>query len=238
MSVVAVVPAAGSGARLGADVPKAFVPLGGVPMVVHAVDGLLASGVVDRVVVTVPGGQVDAARALLAGRPVDVLIGGADRTASVRCALALTESAHGGERANRVRGDDHGVDVLLVHDAARPLTPPRLTAAVVSAVRAGWPAVVPVLPLVDTVKHIAPDGRVHGTVDRSALRAVQTPQGFVADLLRRAYAVVGGSATDDAGLVEALGEPVHTVAGHASAFKVTTPWDLELAELLLAGIRA
>ncbi|NMH99209.1 2-C-methyl-D-erythritol 4-phosphate cytidylyltransferase [Pseudonocardia acidicola] len=239
MSVVAVVPAAGSGVRLGAAVPKAFVSLGGVPMLVRTVDGLLDSRVVDRVIVAAPADQVGTARSLLAGRPVVVLAGGADRTESVRCALRaigrVTEDAHGGERAagSPGGGRESQVDTVLVHDAARPLTPPELTAAVVAAVRSGHPAVVPALPLADTVKQVDGDGRVHGTIDRSVLRAVQTPQGFSYDVLRRAYAAATSAATDDAGLVEALGEPVHTVPGHASAFKVTTPWDLELAELLL-----
>ncbi|WP_214367749.1 2-C-methyl-D-erythritol 4-phosphate cytidylyltransferase [Pseudonocardia sp. H11422] len=246
MSVVAVVPAAGSGQRLGAALPKAFVPVGGVPILVRAVDGLLCSGVVDRVVVAVPADQVDAARSLLAGRPVMVVAGGSDRTDSVRNALHAIDGAsggervHGGERAGTHAGDAHtddtpGADhIVLVHDAARPLAPPELTAAVVAAVRSGRHAVVPVLPLADTVKQVDGAGRVHGTVDRSVLRAVQTPQGFTRALLDRAYAAAGPTATDDAGLVEALGEPVHTVPGHASAFKVTTPWDLELAEMLLA----
>ncbi|MHA6796884.1 2-C-methyl-D-erythritol 4-phosphate cytidylyltransferase [Pseudonocardia bannensis] len=243
MSVVAVVPAAGSGQRLGAALPKAFVPVGGVPILLRAVDGLLRSGVVDRVVVAVPAGQVGAARSLLAGRPVVVIVGGSDRTGSVRNALHAMdgasggERAHGGERAGTRGGDAHTEDfgdIVLVHDAARPLTPPELTAAVVAAIRSGRHAVVPVLPLADTVKQVDGDGRVHGTVDRSVLRAVQTPQGFTRALLERAYDAAGSAATDDAGLVEALGESVHTVPGHASAFKITTPWDLQLAEMLLA----
>jgi 2-C-methyl-D-erythritol 4-phosphate cytidylyltransferase len=147
----------------------------------------------------------------------------------------------GAERPRTARGDrgaaaDVGTDVVLVHDAARPLTPPALTAAVVAAVRAGHRAVVPVLPLADTVKRIDETGRVLATVDRSTLRAVQTPQGFDPELLLRAHrvaAAAGAAATDDAGLVEALGEPVHTIPGDATAFKITTPWDHRLAEFLV-----
>ncbi|MFC5993741.1 2-C-methyl-D-erythritol 4-phosphate cytidylyltransferase [Pseudonocardia hispaniensis] len=227
MSVIAVVPAAGSGQRLGAGVPKAFVPIDGVPILVHAVTGLLASGVVDRVLVAVPAGQVEAARTLLDGRPVGVLAGGADRTESVRCALDTL--------------DDLSAGIVVVHDAARPFAPPGLTAAVVDAVRSGHPAVVPALPLADTVKQVDGDGRVQVTVDRSTLRTIQTPQGFDLALLRRAHRIAastGSAATDDAGLVEALGEPVHTVPGHPAAFKITTAWDRELAELLVAkGVR-
>ncbi|MDN5915863.1 MAG: 2-C-methyl-D-erythritol 4-phosphate cytidylyltransferase [Pseudonocardia sp.] len=218
--VVAIVPAAGSGLRLGAGVPKAFVELGGVPMVLRAVDGLLGSGVVGRVVVVVPAFEVTAAASLFPGRPVAVVPGGADRTASVAAGL-------------RALGSD--VDVVLVHDAARPLTPPDVVRRVVTAVRSGLPAVIPVLPVTDTVKQVDADGVVTGTVDRSALRAVQTPQGFRASDLVRAYDAVVDALTDDAGLIEALGDSVHTVAGDPVAFKVTTAWDLRIAELLLAG---
>lgn len=251
MSVVAVVPAAGSGTRLGAAEPKAFVPVAGVPLLVRAVDGLLASGVVHRVVVAAPADLVARAQELLAGRPVTVLAGGADRTASVLRALrALPEPASrgvhtGDERPDAADGDgrrsSERVEVVLVHDAARPLTPPALTAAVVAAVRAGHRAVVPVQPLADTVKQVDDDGRVVATVDRSALRAVQTPQGFDPDLLLRAHhaaAAAGAAATDDAGLVEALGEPVHTIPGDPLALKITTAWDHRLAEFLAAGAEA
>jgi len=253
VTVAAVVPAAGSGSRLGADVPKAFVPLAGVPVVVRAVDGLLGSGAVDEVLVAVPAALLDHARDLFAGRPVRVLVGGADRTASVRLALdvlcadrpvgtAAGHAAHGGERPGRPGGDGPP-EIVLVHDAARPLTPPALIAAVVAAVRAGHPAVVPALALADTVKRVARSAgsgvgadTVERTVDRSELRAAQTPQGFAFETLRRAYEKSGadGIATDDAGLVERLGEPVVTVPGDPAAFKVTTPWDLRIAELLLA----
>jgi 2-C-methyl-D-erythritol 4-phosphate cytidylyltransferase len=239
VSVTAVVPAAGSGTRLGAGAPKAFVPLAGVPIVVRAVDGLLASGVVDEVLVAVPDVLVERATDLLRGRPVRVLAGGAERTATVRLALDLLV-AHGGERSATLGGHAAVVaeaepSIVLVHDAARPLTPPSLVAAVVEAVRAGRPAVVPVLPVADTTKRVSSDGVVESTVDRSVLRAVQTPQGFALDTLRAAYAAsdVDLVATDDAGLVERLGERVYTIPGDPAAFKVTTPWDLRIAELLL-----
>ncbi|HEV7471086.1 MAG TPA: 2-C-methyl-D-erythritol 4-phosphate cytidylyltransferase [Pseudonocardia sp.] len=236
MNVAAIVPAAGSGVRLGAGVPKAFVELVGVPIVVRAVEGLLASGVVDQVVVAVPEPLRDEACALFDGRPVTVIVGGQDRTTSVRKALdvlcgALPHRAHVGERSDGPPGD--GPHVVLVHDAARPLTPAALVASVVAAVEAGNGAVVPALPLADTVKQVDPAGVVHSTVDRTVLRAVQTPQGFRRDVLERAYAAAGESATDDAGLVEALGEVVVTVPGDARAFKVTTAWDLRIAELLV-----
>ncbi|MBF6270631.1 2-C-methyl-D-erythritol 4-phosphate cytidylyltransferase [Nocardia farcinica] len=216
-SVVALVPAAGRGVRLGEQSPKAFVPVGGTPMVRLAVDGLLAAGVVDRIIVMVPAEWVESAVALLPpSEVVRVVVGGAERADSVRAGLAAAPDA----------------GYFLVHDAARALTPPALIGRIVGELRAGRRAVVPALPVVDTVKSVDAAGVVTGTPDRAALRAVQTPQGFTADLLRAAYAA-DVPATDDAGLVERLGEPVHTVAGDPLAFKITTPLDLRLAETLL-----
>lgn len=216
--VIALVPAAGRGVRLGATEPKAFVAVGGRPMLGLAVDGLLAAGVIDEIIIMVPAELVDRAVALLpASSSVRVVVGGAERTDSVRAGLAAATDA------------DH----VLVHDAARALTPPDLIARVVAELRAGHPAVVPALPVVDTVKSVDHVGTVTGTPDRATLRAVQTPQGFTADLLRAAYAAPG-TATDDAGLVEQLGVPVRTIPGDPLAFKITTPLDLRLADAVLA----
>lgn len=124
---------------------------------------------------------------------------------------------------------------MLVHDAARALTPPALVEAVAAAVRAGHQAVIPVLPVVDTIKEVDADGVVLGTVDRSALRAVQTPQGFRREVLAAAHAAAGDPLTDDAGLVEQQGVPVFCVPGSEYALKVTRPFDLTLAEQLLAA---
>ncbi|WP_040794174.1 2-C-methyl-D-erythritol 4-phosphate cytidylyltransferase [Nocardia higoensis] len=217
-SVVALVPAAGRGVRLGEQSPKAFVPVGGTPMVRLAVDGLLASGVVDRIIVMVPADLSERAVALLPpSDAVRVVVGGAERTDSVRAGLA----------------DAPDAGYFLVHDAARALTPPELIGRIVGELRAGRRAVVPVLPVVDTIKSVDAEGVVIGTPDRAALRAVQTPQGFAADLLRTAYAA-DVPATDDAGLVERLGAAVHTVPGDPLAFKITTPLDLRLAETLIS----
>jgi len=221
MSVVALVPAAGSGQRLGANVPKAFVTVGGRALLVHAVDRLLAAGV-DRVVVAVPVDHLSRARELLADRAI-VVIGGADRVASVSAAL-------------EVAGDD--AEVILVHDAARSFAPESMIQRVINAVRGGAAAVVPVLPVIDTVRSLHPGGSVAGTVDREMLRIVQTPQGFSATVLRRAHAGAGtGGITDDAGLVEALGIPVTTVPGDRSAFKITTAADLADAQRLMSATR-
>ena len=233
MTTLAILTAAGSGSRLGRDLPKALVELNGFPLVLHAARRLAASGVVHSLVVTAPDGLVGVMSDLLATDPhvqisVRVTDGGPTRQASVAAGLAL---AHPGD------------DVVLVHDAARPLVPPDLVQRVVGAVRSGHGAVVPGLPVTDTVKQVRPDGDaelVTGTPDRAMLRAVQTPQGFARDLLVRAHhtgsaraAAEHLAATDDAGLVEALGEPVHMVAGDAAALKITTERDLWFASLVL-----
>ncbi len=185
-------------------------------MLRRAVDGLLESGVVDTVVVIVPEELVDVARADLPDDVV-VVVGGAERADSVRAGLAAAT----------------GAELVLVHDAARALTPPTLIARIVAELHAGRTAVIPVLPVSDTIKTVDVLGAVTGTPPRSELRAVQTPQGFDANLLRRAYHDVDGDATDDAGLVERLGERVRTIVGEPEAFKITTPWDLALARMLL-----
>ncbi|WP_445168321.1 2-C-methyl-D-erythritol 4-phosphate cytidylyltransferase [Mycolicibacterium sp. Dal123E01] len=216
---VAVVTAAGSGERLGAGIPKAFVQLGDQTILERAVEGLLASGVVDRVVVAAPAERVEETTLLLDGR-VTVVEGGPERPETVRRALDAI-------------GDP---EFVLVHDAARPLTPVDQIQRVVAALRDGLRAVIPVLPVTDTIKAVDANGMVLGTPERSGLRAVQTPQGFETALLRRAYDRAGGAVvTDDASLVEYLGTPVHTVDGDTRAFKITTPLDLQLARALLGA---
>ncbi|MGQ0844736.1 MAG: 2-C-methyl-D-erythritol 4-phosphate cytidylyltransferase [Sporichthyaceae bacterium] len=227
MRTAAVVPAAGRGERLGPGAPKALREIGGVPILVHAVRALARARSVDVVVVAAPADEVAAVEALLADydlpAEVSVLSGGATRQESVRRAVASLAPE---------------VDVVLVHDAARPLVPVELVEAVAAAVRAGAPAVVPVLPMTDTVKEVDGDAVIR-TPDRSALRAVQTPQGFARSVLEDAHRSAGaGEATDDAGLVEALGVVVRTVPGSPEAFKVTRPIDLVLAEALIASFRA
>ena len=217
MTVGALVPAAGSGVRLGPGAPKALRLLAGEPLLVHALRGLRAAPSVGHVVVAAPPADVDAVCALLEPWSVQVVPGGAERQDSVRRALAALEPA---------------VELVLVHDAARCLTPAALVEAVVAALRAGADAVVPVLPVADTVKAVDGD-RVTATLDRASLRATQTPQGFRRDVLERAHASGRPAATDDAGLVEACGGTVRTVEGSEDAFKVTRPRDLLLAEAVL-----
>ncbi|HVQ85929.1 MAG TPA: 2-C-methyl-D-erythritol 4-phosphate cytidylyltransferase [Mycobacterium sp.] len=217
-TIVAIVPAAGSGERLAAGVPKAFYQLEGQTLVERAVAGLLESGVVDRVVVAVPADRIDEAKCVLGDRAI-VVAGGADRTESVNLALAA------------LAGDP---EFVLVHDAARALTPPALVARVVDALRAGNGAVVPALPLSDTIKAVDANGVVLGTPERAGLRAVQTPQGFATDVLLRAYRRAGtADFTDDASLVEHLGGQVQVVDGDPLAFKITTQLDLLLAQAIV-----
>jgi len=221
---VALVPAAGRGERLGPGAPKSLRHLGGEPLVVHAVRRLAAARSVTAVVVAAPPGAVETVRELLApvvtSAELVVVEGGDTRQSSVAAALAAAP-AH--------------CDVVLVHDAARALAPPELADEVAAAVRAGHPAVVPVLPVVDTVRQVDADGVGSSTVDRERLRLVQTPQGFARAVLAEAHAAGADAHTDDAGLVERLGLPVHTVAGHPSALKVTRPFDLVVAHAVLAA---
>jgi 2-C-methyl-D-erythritol 4-phosphate cytidylyltransferase len=237
MTSAAVLTAAGSGTRLGHARPKGLVELAGQPLVVRAARGLADAGCLSAVVVTVPAAERDAFAALFPGGtvpgtdvPARIVPGGGTRQASVAAGLAAL---------------DDDVDVVLVHDAARCLTPPALVSAVEAAVRAGHRAVVPAVPVTDTVKRVGalgPDGAapVVATVDRGELRAVQTPQGFDRALLDAAHAAgahragdEAAAVSDDAGLVEALGERVWVVAGDERALKITTPRDLALAGLLL-----
>ncbi|WP_375488354.1 2-C-methyl-D-erythritol 4-phosphate cytidylyltransferase [uncultured Mycobacterium sp.] len=216
-TVVAVVPAAGAGERLAAGVPKAFFHLDGRTLVERAVVGLLDSEVVDHVVVAVPPDRTDQGKLIL-GHLATVVAGGANRSQSVNMALAAA-----GEP-----------DYVLVHDAARALTPPQLVVRVVEALRAGHPAVVPALPVSDTIKAVDANGVVLGTPERAGLRAVQTPQGFATELLLRAYErAESGDFTDDASVVEHLGAQVQVVDGDPLAFKITTRLDLLLAQAIV-----
>lgn len=217
MTVGVLVPAAGLGVRLGPGAPKALRLLADEPLLVHAVRGLREVPEVGPVVVAAPPAEVDEVTQLLSAYRVVVVAGGAERVDSVGLALAALPL---------------GVELVLVHDAARCLTPPVVFSLVVAALRAGAEAVLPVLPVHDTVKRV--DGEVVlETVPRVHLRTAQTPQGFRRAVLAAAHAGGGGRHTDDAGMVEAMGGRVVTVPGHEEAFKVTRPLDLLLAEAVL-----
>lgn len=202
---------------MGAGVVKALRELAGEPLLLHAVRGVRDVPAIGPVVVLAPIGLVSDLSVLLAPYDVIVQAGGGQRQDSVRIGLAALPPA---------------VDLVLVHDAARALTPASVFEQVIAALRAGAEAVVPVLPVLDTVKRVEGD-RVLGTVDRTELRAVQTPQGFARSVLEAAHRQAGPPATDDAALVERLGRTVQTVAGSEQAFKVTRPFDLLLAEAVL-----
>lgn len=218
MSVAAVVVAAGSGERLGAGLPKALVVLGDKTILDWSVTVFLDHPEVSEVIVVVPA---TAAESLGRSLTVPVVPGGRTRSDSVQRGLAAVSEA---------------AEFVLVHDAARPLAPPQVVTDVIAALRSGADAAVPVLPMADTVKEIDDESRVVGTVAREKLRRVQTPQGFRLDVLRAAYAATPDAMlTDDAGVVEAHGVPVLTVPGDEEAFKITTPHDLRIAELLVAG---
>ena len=210
--------AAGSGVRLGAGMPKAFAPLCGEPLLAHALRGVFGCVEVGHVVIVVPSSHVLQSRDVAGQDPrVDVVAGGVDRSASVQAGLRA------------LRHDD---GIVLVHDVARCLAPADLFARVIHAVRAGDPAVVPGLAVTDTVKVVGARGRVLATPDRESLRAIQTPQGFLREVLEHAHAS-GASASDDAGLVERIGGHVRVVDGDHRALKITTPADLAVATALL-----
>lgn len=220
--MLALVSAAGDGVRLGAGLPQALVCLDGVPMVVRAVRGLLESGVVDHVQVVVRDADLDKISALFTGSvPVDMSVAASDRMSSAGVALR-----DGVRRCP-------STEIVLVHDAARALTPPALVRSLVTAVSGGMDAAVPVLPVADTVKAVDAEGAVDHTLDRSTLRAVQTPWAFRRTVLEKARAA--GPAIVDVALFERLGAPVHTVPGDPLAFKIATRWDLRLAELLVGS---
>jgi 2-C-methyl-D-erythritol 4-phosphate cytidylyltransferase/2-C-methyl-D-erythritol 2,4-cyclodiphosphate synthase len=222
MDTLAILVAAGTGERMGAGRPKAFLPLAGQPMLLRAAAAFQAAPSVEAIVAVVPRSEIDSARALLATLPklASVVAGGSRRQDSV------------GEGLKQVPADFDGV--VLVHDAARPLVDVSTIEAVCAAARESG-AAVPVLALVDTVKRVR-EGTVKETLDRRELAAAQTPQGFRRDLLARAYAEAersGAVLTDEAMAVERLGHAVRAVAGTARNRKITTPEDLRWAEDLL-----
>jgi 2-C-methyl-D-erythritol 4-phosphate cytidylyltransferase len=230
--------------RLGPGVPKALRLLGGEPLLAHAIRRVAAVRAVGCLVLVVPPGHEGPTRELVratlpdsvvadgsepAGDPVGgrdprmsvaVLAGGAERQQSVAAGLVQVPEAF---------------EIVLVHDAARALAPSALVESVAAAVRGGQDAVIPVVPISDTITRVDPTGVSTGHLPRDTLRAVQTPQGFRRALLERAHAAAAGvAATDDAGLVARLGAPVHTVPGSPEAFKITTVLDFRLAQTLLA----
>lgn len=230
--VAAIVVAAGSGERLGAVRPKAFVELAGTPLLVHAVRACAASPRVGAVVAVVCAGELDEARALLAGAGLAgtglagarhgtiVCAGGATRQESVRHGLAACPA---------------GLELVAIHDAARPLLATALLDRVLAGLTGAWDAVAPAVPLADTVKRVEGE-RVAETLDRATLRAVQTPQAFRREWIERAHAACAGQdLPDDLAVAERAGGRVRLVPGEPRNLKVTYPDDLRVAAALLEG---
>jgi 2-C-methyl-D-erythritol 4-phosphate cytidylyltransferase / 2-C-methyl-D-erythritol 2,4-cyclodiphosphate synthase len=219
-----VVVAAGSGTRLGIGTAKAFVPVAGVTMLERALATIFTLSDPTFVVVVAPADRQDECRTLVASvagpavRYTAVVSGGTDRHGSVEAGLAALPDS---------------VTDVLVHDAARCLTPADQFERVFAAVAETGAGVIPALPVTDTIKRVTSESLVVETVDRAELVGVQTPQGFPLAELRRAYAASEQSETDDAGVFQAAGGTVSVVAGDADAFKITTPWDLRRAEAVL-----
>ena len=238
-ATVAILLAAGSSRRMG-GVDKLWADLGGRPLLAWPLERLTSLEEVDGVVVVAPGERHAGIATLAAGlrTPVRCVEGGASRRHSVAAGI----------------GEAPEAAWYLVHDAARPLTSAELARRVLAAAqehsasidariprgasgdaRIPRGAAVPGLPPTDTIKVVEPDGRVRETLDRASLREIQTPQAFAGPLLRRAHREIEGDASDDAVLVERLGEPVWVVEGEPEALKVTTAEDLARARRLAAG---
>lgn len=226
MKASAIIVAAGSGTRLGHDLPKAFVELGGQTLLGRALRTVGALAEIEEAVVTVPAGMESRARAEVHTSgleiPVKITAGGVERQDSVRIALGLTSAE---------------AELIAVHDAARPFATPAMYSAVLAAAQRHGGAIVGI-PVADTLKHADQSGAIIATVARAALWQAQTPQAFRRALLVRAHERAAAeriTATDDADLVERLGATVMTVAGTGLNFKITTAADLRLAELVAAS---
>jgi 2-C-methyl-D-erythritol 4-phosphate cytidylyltransferase len=223
VSVWAILVAAGRGERLGLDRPKAFARLRGRPLLAESLERLDESPWVDSIVVAAPPEWEEPATLLAeelgCGKVVSCVAGGASRTDSVRLALADVPAE---------------ATVVVVHDAARPFLPPDVIERVLVPLSEGWDAVVPALPIPDTVKRVERDAVVE-TLDREGLVAVQTPQAVVASVLRAALGGEGAAAASDcASLVERAGGRVKVVPGDSRLLKVTDARDLERLERLLS----
>ncbi len=216
MSISVIIPAGGSGERLGAKLPKALVQLAGRTLIEHAVAQM--SPIADEIIVAAPKGLERTFQELL-GSEVIVVTGGITRTESVNAGLRLLSK---------------DAKFVLVHDAARPLASTDLARRIIKELQAGADAVIPGLKVADTIKRVNVDGFVTKTPNRAKLRAIQTPQGFTRETLVTAHKL-NSEATDDAALVEELDIPVKVILGEDRALKITTPDDLGRAQRFLFG---
>lgn len=208
--VAAIIAAAGSGLRFGADLPKALIQLGDKTLIEHAVAAI--SPAVDQVIVTAPASYLSEFQRLL-GDAVTVVVGGQTRSESIRAGLAAVSD---------------NTKYVLIHDAARALASTELTSRILSALQKGEVAVIPGVPQVDTIKNVDASGYVISTLIRADLRNIQTPQGFELAVLKKAHAT-NSESTDDATLVESAGFKVLVIAGEERALKITSPADLATA---------
>jgi 2-C-methyl-D-erythritol 4-phosphate cytidylyltransferase/2-C-methyl-D-erythritol 2,4-cyclodiphosphate synthase len=215
MRIVALLVAAGRGTRFGGEMPKQYLPLLGKPVLRHAAEALLREGGVSAILPVTPVGEEASLAAMLAGLPIlPPVAGGATRQESVLRGLAALES--------------DPPDVVLVHDAARPVVPAGTIPALLAAL-ADQPGAIPALPVSDTLKR-GEDGRIAATVPRAGLFRAQTPQAFRYADLFAAHRAATAEATDDAQLLEMAGRPVALVAGHETNVKITWPEDLARVE--------
>ncbi|MBP0124310.1 MAG: 2-C-methyl-D-erythritol 4-phosphate cytidylyltransferase [Nitrospira sp.] len=228
--VIALVPAAGRGLRMGGSIPKQFLALGGEPLIIQSLLALQAATVVDQIILAVPPADIDYCQREIVAKHrftkvTKVVAGGAERQDSVRQALAEVPS---------------DTEIVLVHDAVRPFLTQGMIVEVVAAARKSGAAIV-AIPMRDTVKQVGPDGMIERTVDRALLWLAQTPQAFRRDWIEEAHRKAqaeGVRATDDAFLVERLGHAVAVVEGSGENIKVTRPEDLAIGEAILASRKA
>ena len=233
MKTVVIIPAGGMGRRMGGEIPKQYLSLAGLPILVHTLRAFQHSPLVDEIFLVVPAGDVTEVRQDLVerynfSRVALVIAGGRERQDSVRNGLAHVRDEH---------------EIILVHDGVRPFVTGELIEGAIAAAKRFGASIVGI-PVLDTVKAVDAPGRVVQTVQREGLWLTQTPQAFRREVILAAYeraAADGFYGTDDASLVERTGIPVRMIPGDADNIKVTTPEDLERGERIIrrfAGARA
>ena len=223
--IAAVIVAAGRGQRMGGDQPKQLLPIGGKPILMHTLTVFLSFGNIDTIILVIPQNWIDTIQSLLSSqdsvaKDIRLVAGGDRRQASVYNGLQAIDAQEG---------------IVLIHDGVRPMVTHGLIEACIQGAQE-WGACIPALSVNDTLKRVDNQARVESTVDRKNLRLAQTPQAFDLSLIRGAHqqaAAEGWQVTDDASLIEALGRKVKVIPGIAENFKITTPQDLQLAEILL-----
>jgi 2-C-methyl-D-erythritol 4-phosphate cytidylyltransferase len=222
MKAGAIIPAAGSGTRMG-GARKAFLEIGGKTLLQHCLDAFLSIDQINEIVVALPSAELGASPNAVQRSRVRLVAGGAHRADSVRAAL---------------NGLSPDIDLVVIHDAARPLVTARMIQAVLEHAARGESATVAV-PVTDTLHRVSPEKRITDTPDRTQFWRAQTPQAFPRAVLEQAYARVphASAVTDEAGLVARAGFPVRVIEGSPSNLKITTPDDVALAEATLAKRR-